>query len=156
MPKTTFITEADFTYRSDALVPKFDDGGPRTVMDAQCGLCAKGARWIARRDKQNAFKIIPLQSELGCALMHHYGLDPDDPASWLYIEEGRAYSSLDAFIRVGQRLGGLSRGLAVLRIIPKPIQDMCYGFVARNRYRFFGRVDLCAMPDPDVRKRLIL
>lgn len=156
MPKTTFMDKAGFSYRNDPLVPKFDDGGPRTVMDAKCGLCAKGARWIARSDKHNEFKIIPLQSALGVALMQHYGLDPNDPVSWLFIEDGRAYSSLDAFIRVGKRLGGLSRALAILRIIPKPLQDVCYRFVARNRYRFFGRVDFCEMPDPDVRDRLIL
>lgn len=148
--------QAAFSYLRDPLVPDFDGAGPRTVMDANCGLCAKGARWIARRDKQNAFKIIPLQSALGGALMRHYGLDPDDPASWLYLEDGQAYSSLDAFIRAGQRLGGWSRALVILRIIPKPLQDISYRFVARNRYRFFGRADLCAMPDPDVQKRLIL
>jgi len=72
-----------YSYTADPNVPDFDDKGLRTVMDAQCSVCAHVARWIAHRDRAERFKIIPLQSVLGNALMHHYGLDPDDPVSWL-------------------------------------------------------------------------
>ena len=144
-----------FSYRDDASVPKFDDAGPRTVMDAHCALCARGAKWIAKNDREARFKIIPLQSELGRTLMWHYGMDPDDPASWLYLEDGRAYSSLDAVMRVGRRLGGVWYLLSAGRILPNFLADKLYRFVARNRYRLFGRADLCAMPDPAVRERLL-
>ncbi len=145
----------DFSYRSDASVPAFSDDGPRTVMDAHCALCARGARWIARNDHQQKFRIIPLQSDLGRALLVHYELDPDDPLSWLLIDKGRAYTSMDAVIRVGQHLGGLSSALIVLRVLPRRVQDGIYGFFARNRYRFFGRTDLCSIPDEQVQKRLM-
>lgn len=124
-------------------------------MDAHCALCARGATWIARHDRAQEFTIIPVQSELGSALMRHYGLDPTDPLSWLYLENGRAYSSLDALMRAGRRLGGVWKGLTILRILPAPLQDRLYAWVARNRYRMFGRADLCALPDPDVQKRLL-
>jgi len=87
--------------------------------------------------------------------MAHYEIDPDDPMSWLFIEDGCAYSSLDAFIRVGSRLGGMGKALNILRIIPRRAQDYVYGLIARNRYRFFGETDLCNIPDPEVRKRLL-
>ena len=61
-------------------------------MDAHCALCARGAAWIARNDRLAEFKIVPLQSELGNALMIHYAMDPEDPTSWLYLEDGRAYA----------------------------------------------------------------
>lgn len=146
---------APYAYRDDPAVPAFDDSGPRTVMDARCGLCARGARWIARNDRAGAFRIIPMQSPLGAALFTHFGLDPDDPASWLLIEDGRGYTSLDAIIRVGARLGGPSAMLRAFRIFPRPVQDWGYGLVARNRYRLSRQVDLCAMPDPDIQRRLI-
>lgn len=125
-------------------------------MDARCSLCAKGASWIARNDKKQDFRIVPLQSDIGNALMRHYGLDPADPTSWLYIEDGRAYSSLDAYIRVGQRLGGIWRGLGLFRILPTALQDVMYRAVARNRYRLFGTTDMCSLPDAEVQKRLVL
>jgi len=96
-----------------------------------------------------------MQSEVGDALLAHYGMDPADPTSWLYLENGRAYSSLDAFIRVGQRLGGVWKGLVVLRVLPKWLQDILYRNVAQNRYRLFGEADMCSLPDAEVQKRLL-
>lgn len=146
---------SSYSWRTDGHVPAFEDTGPVTVMDATCGLCARGAKWIARHDREAAFRIIPLQSDLGAALMRHFGMDPDDPLSWLYLEAGHGYCSLDATIKVGARLGGVWRGLAMLRLIPKPARDWAYGLVARNRYKVMGRADLCAMPDPDIQARLM-
>jgi predicted DCC family thiol-disulfide oxidoreductase YuxK len=144
-----------FSYLQDTSVPGFAAGSVFTVMDARCSLCARGAAWIARHDKAGAFTIIPMQSKVGHALMVHYGLDPADPASWLYVEDGRAYTSLDAFIRVGRRLGGVWKGLGILGVLPMRVQDALYGLVARNRYRLFGTTDLCTLPDPEVQKRLL-
>jgi predicted DCC family thiol-disulfide oxidoreductase YuxK len=126
-----------------------------TVMDAHCAICARGARWIARNDRRAEFRIVPMQSDLGRNLLVQHGLDPDDPTSWLYLDNAVPYSSLEAVIRVGQRLGGVWRGLGLLRLMPRRMQDALYYAVARNRYRLFGRGDLCAMPDPDVQQRLL-
>jgi len=144
-----------YSYRQDPEIPPFPDDGPVAVMDAHCAICARGARWIAHNDSEGEFTIVPLQSELGNALMRHYAMDPDDPLSWLYLQEGKGYTSLDAAIRVGQRLGGVWRGLVVLRIFPLIVQDWLYGLVARNRIRLGGTADLCNMPDAEVQKRLL-
>lgn len=146
----------DYSYLKDEAVPSFSAGGAFAVMDAHCALCARGATWIAQNDKAEQFKIIPVQSALGSALMRHYGLDPSDPASWLYVESGRAYTSLDGLIRVGWRLGGMWKLLSLLCLIPPNMRDRMYRYVAVNRVRFFGRADLCSLPDPEVRKRLVL
>ena len=149
------LKRAPFSYLEDGAVPAFSAGEVFTVMDANCSLCARGATWIARNDKAEEFTIIPAQSETGIALMQHYGLEPNDPSSWLYIEKGVAYSSLDAVMRVGRRLGGIWKGLSVLSLLPRHVQDKLYLLVARNRYRLFGTADLCALPNPKVQKRLL-
>jgi predicted DCC family thiol-disulfide oxidoreductase YuxK len=148
-------TRPPYSFNDDPLVPEFSVPDCFTVMDASCGLCAKGARWIARNDRKSRFRIIPMQSELGSALMHHYGMDPKDPLSWLYVSHGLAYTSLDAVIRVAKELGGVWRMLGILRILPVSLQDTLYGYIARNRYRFMGRTELCNMPDPDIQRRLL-
>ncbi len=142
------IKQQGFSYREDANIPRFPDEGPISVMDATCGLCAKAASWIAHNDRAGDFKIVPLQSGLGEALAQHYGLDPSNPSTWLYLENGTAYTSFDALTRVGSRLGGIWKPLIVLRILPRPLQDALYSLIARNRYRFWGRAELCALPDP--------
>ncbi len=149
------ISAVAYSFLTDSAVPKFDPPGHFTVMDAECGLCAKGAQWIARADHDNKFRIVAMQSELGGALLRHYGMSPDDPLSWLYIEHGLAYSSLDAVMRVGCELGGVWKGLSFFRVLPRRAQDYLYGVVARNRYRFLGRKGFCELRDPAVQSRIL-
>ncbi len=144
-----------YSYRQDPAVPEFDDSGPITVMDGDCVLCTTGARLLARLDRAHEFRICRSQTELGAALMRHFGLDPDDPESWLYIVDGRAYTSLDGMIRAGARAGGLGSLPKPLGFLPRDLQDWLYRRLARNRYRLFGRTDMCGVPDPALRKRLM-
>lgn len=144
-----------WSYRHDPSVPAFDDSGPVTFMDGDCVLCTAGARLIARFDRNDAFRICPVQSPTGRAVLRHYGLEPDDPDSWLYLADGRAHTSLDGMIRAGARIGGPGWLLQPLRLLPRAAQDWLYRRIARNRYRLFGRTSMCSVPDPRLRARLI-
>lgn len=144
-----------YSYRRDPAVPDFDDSRPIVFMDGDCALCTAGARLIVCFDGVGEFRICPVQSVTGQAVTKHYGLDSNDPESWLYLVDGRAYESLDAIIRAGARLGGIGWLLQPLRLLPRRLQDWLYGKVARNRIRLFGRTDMCALPDPALRSRLM-
>ena len=137
-----------FSYRDDPSVPRFKDGGPLAIMDGDCALCATGARIIARLDREQVFRIGRTQSPIGAALVRHYGLEPEDPETWLFIENGHAYSGMEAIIRIGTRLGGPGRLLGALRVFPRAVREWTYRRIARNRY-WFGRTDMCALPDPN-------
>ncbi len=149
------ISKPPYSYRDDKAVPHFDDSGPVIVMDGQCGLCAMTARWMAHADKAREFGICRSQTELGGALLRHYGIDAQKPESWLYIVDGRVYSALDGIIRAGARVGGTGWLFQPLRILPRSLQDGLYRWVARNRYRIFGRTDMCALRDEALRARLM-
>lgn len=144
-----------FSYRSDPAVPAFDDGAPVAVMDAQCAICTWGARMIHRLDRSKSVRICPIQTPLGAALMRHYGLAPDDPSTWLFIDRGIAHRDFDAVIHAGRRFGGWARLTGVLLALPRPLRDRLYRWLARHRYALFGRADMCALPDPAFRDRLI-
>ena len=144
-----------YSYLSDPNVPAFDDSHPITVMDGECALCTVGARLIARFDKAGEFRICRVQTPLGQSLFHHYGLSPGNPESWLYIADGHAFTSLDAIIRAGRRMGGPGWLLQPLRLMPRTLQDLIYRWLARNRYRLFGRTDICGVPDSGLRARLM-
>ncbi len=118
-------------------------------------LCSVGARLIARFDRANEFKICPIQSKLGSSIVEHYGLILDDPESWLYIVNGEAFTSMDAIIRAGARIGGFGRLLLLLRLLPRSVQDWLYRQIARNRYRLFGRANMCSIPNQALQERLI-
>lgn len=127
------------------------------VMDAHCALCSWGARLVARRDLDDRFRILPAQTERGRRLLELHGLDPDDPESWLALEPcGAVLKDSEAVISVGRRLSGPWPWIAwAADALPRALRDRAYRGLARNRYRLFGRADLCATPSEALRKRLL-
>lgn len=144
----------DYSYRSDPDVPAFEDAGPVVFMDGECILCTFGARLIARYDRQARFRICPVQSGTGTAVMRHFGLDPASPDTWMLLVGGRAHTCMDAMILAGRMIGGPGWLLQPFRLLPRPVRDWLYRRIARNRY-LLGRTEMCAVPDAEFRARLI-
>ncbi|MEM6610231.1 MAG: DCC1-like thiol-disulfide oxidoreductase family protein [Pseudomonadota bacterium] len=128
---------------------------PVAVMDGHCALCSFGARMIHNIEPAGRIRILPIQSPRGRAALAYFGLAPDDPASWLFIDAEKAWTGIDAMIAVGEYSGGWGRCLSLLRLIPSPLRPGLYRLIARNRYRLFGNAELCALPNPGLRARLI-
>ena len=125
-------------------------------MDGACALCSWGARTIAHHDKTDVFRITTVQSSTGRALLAEHDLDPDDPWSWLLVDQGRAYTGSDAILYAGRYLSAPWNILATLgRGVPRAIREPLYRWVATNRIAWFGRADLCALPDEKLRAKLI-
>lgn len=144
-----------FTHRNDPRVPAFEDSGHIVFIDGACGLCSRSARSLAKADHAGLFKIATIQSALGRAVLIHYGLDPDDPASWLYLHEGTALEGSDAIIAVATHLSAPLSMLRFLRLIPRRLREAGYHFIARHRYKLLGRKGVCDMPDQALRDRLL-
>jgi predicted DCC family thiol-disulfide oxidoreductase YuxK len=115
----------------------------------------RGGKAIAKLDKRGEFRICPVESAIGQALLRHYGLDPKNPDSWIYLSEGLAFASLDGVIAAGVRLGGFAKSFLVLSVLPAPLRDWLYRRIARNRYAVFGRARMCAVPDAALKQRLL-
>jgi predicted DCC family thiol-disulfide oxidoreductase YuxK len=144
-----------YSYRGDTAVSAFPDDNPVIVYDGVCVLCSGAMRAIARRDRRQRFRFVSGQSALGTALFRHYGLDPANFETVMLIADGRAYGKLDMTRRVAAEIGGLWRLFEVFAIMPGAMQDWCYDMIARNRYRLFGRSDVCIAPDASWRARII-
>ena len=108
-----------------------------------------------RIDRDDAVRIAPAQTKLGRALLLHYGLNPDDPDTWLLVQEGRAYGSFEAVARLFPRLSRRYAFLKLLLFVPTFLQDWLYARIARNRYAVFGQADMCAMPDAALQAKLV-
>jgi predicted DCC family thiol-disulfide oxidoreductase YuxK len=124
-------------------------------MDGDCAICSRGARMIHRLDRSGAIRIATIQTPLGEALMAREGIDAADPETWLFFDGGRVWRDAEAIIHVGLRSGGWGRAFGLLRIVPRRLRDWLYRRLARNRYAWFGRGEMCAIPDPAFRARLI-
>ena len=116
------------------------------VFDGICHVCSGWVRFLERHRIEPPFKLLPMQSEEGKALLAQYGIDPDDPATFLVLEQGKPYTQSDGSIRIIVALGGLWRIFEMAKVVPKSWRDSLYRLLARNRYRWFGRRDTCYLP----------
>ena len=124
------------------------------LFDGVCNFCNDSVNFIICRDSDKKFKFAPLQSDYGIEMRKKYGI-ADDVDSIVLIEDGRAYTHSTAALRIAKNLGGIYSLAYVFIIVPVFIRDFLYKSFARNRYRMFGKKDMCMMPTPEVRERFI-
>jgi len=125
------------------------------LFDGVCNLCTKSVQFIIRHDRQEAFKFLPIQSDLGREIYRASGLEPDDAQSFVVITSGRTFIRSDAALQIATKFGGLWRLFVVFKLLPRGLRDWLYSFIATRRYRWFGRRDSCLIPSEDLRKRFL-
>lgn len=125
------------------------------VFDGVCVLCNGWVHFLLRHDRRNCFRFAAMQSPAGRALLAGHGLDPDDPVSFLLVDEVRAWTDTEAIVRVVSGLGGPWRVARLALVLPRPLRDGLYRLIARNRYRWFGQRKACLVPAPEHRARFI-
>ncbi len=129
--------------------------GKVIVFDGVCLLCSRSVAFVLAHDRQKQFRFATLQSATGRALLVRHGLDPEDPDSFLLADGTAGYANSDAIIGVLTALGGAWRLVALLRLVPRLLRDRFYRWIARNRYRWFGRREACMVPSPEMRGRFL-
>ena len=142
-----------YSYRDDPDVPKFDDSKSLFVFDGMCVICSGGASWLMRFDSKPKVNFTSSQQPLGQSLYRHFGVDPDE--SYLLIASGRAYTASSGYFELCKILGGVWHILRLGAIIPERVRDFLYAAVARNRYRWFGKVEYCTLLTSEQRDRLL-
>jgi len=143
-----------FSYKGDPNIPSFEDKDLLVVFDGVCHFCSRSMRAVFEHEKQPIY-FIPTQSILGNRLLIHYGLDPDDPASFIFLEKGKAKFSSSGVFALSRYVSGWPAILRVFWIIPRPLTDFAYKIFARNRYRWFGKSDTCMVPSDEMKSRLL-
>jgi predicted DCC family thiol-disulfide oxidoreductase YuxK len=124
------------------------------LFDGVCNFCNGSVRFIIKRDPLGYFKFSSLQSNAGKKLLEIHKVR-NDINSFILLENDHVFTKSSAALRVCMRLKGLWKILVVLIIIPKPIRDVIYDLVAKNRYKWFGKSDQCIIPTPEVRERFL-
>jgi predicted DCC family thiol-disulfide oxidoreductase YuxK len=119
------------------------------LIDGVCVLCSRSYRFIRTRDRDRRFRFLAIQQPEGRSIALRYGIDPDQPATFILVEDDVAHVRSDAALRI---LGQLPhwRWTRVLRIVPLGLRNRVYDLIARNRYRWFGRLDACMLPNSEL------
>ena len=154
-----------------------DASAPVVLFDGVCNLCNGAVQFIldhedrsAAGSREHRLMFAALQSEAArTVLASASGADEAarlatsgdarahgrDPPSIVLVEHGRAFTRSTAILRIARYLRAPWRWAALLVVVPRPLRDLVYRYVARHRYRWFGRSESCRVPTPELRTRFL-
>jgi predicted DCC family thiol-disulfide oxidoreductase YuxK len=125
------------------------------LIDGECVLCSRIARFVVKRDRKERFMFAALQSAAGRRLLQQGGLPLHDLDTFVLVQHGHCHVKSKAALLVLRGLGGLWPLLYGLIIVPAAWRNQVYDWVARSRYRWFGKTDICMLPSEQVRQRFL-
>ncbi len=125
------------------------------LFDGVCNLCNGSVNWVIDRDKKNLFKFASLQSEYGSRRVAELGLTGEYLNTVILDDEGKTYLRSDAVLRVIAELGGFYSLARLFFIVPRFIRNFIYEWVAANRYKWFGKQDVCRVPTPELKSKFL-
>ncbi|MFA6111819.1 MAG: DCC1-like thiol-disulfide oxidoreductase family protein [Candidatus Latescibacterota bacterium] len=131
-----------------------DDAGTVVLFDGECPLCSRAVAAIAARDPGRRLRFAALASAAGARLLAEHGLTGCRDTLVL-LDQGRVHLRSGAALRIAGKLNGAVRLLWLLLLIPAPLRDLVYDFIARRRHRWFKPDGTCPVPPPSLRDRLL-
>lgn len=127
------------------------------LFDGVCNLCNSSVLYVITRDKKNRFLFAPLQSEIGAQLINEFNIDTVKTDSILLYDPNKhkIYIKSTAALYIARQLSFPTILLSVFIVIPTPIRNWVYNYIAKNRYKWFGRKDACMIPTPELQAKFI-
>ncbi len=128
------------------------------LFDGVCNLCNWFVRLIISHDPDGYFGFAPLQSDAAKQLFSNLNpgkMPMQKPDSVILIENGKVFAKSDAVIRIANKIKKFRLIAFFYKIFPLIIRDHIYDLVAKRRYKWFGRKEMCMMPTPEIAKRFL-
>ena len=123
--------------------------------DGVCNLCNTTIQFLIAKNDKKSLRFSSLQSNFAQQFLKDRNLKPTNFESIYYLKDDKLYSHSGAMLEIVKELKGFYPYFNVLKIIPKPIRDYIYKWISKNRYRWFGKKEVCWMPTPDLKDRFI-
>jgi predicted DCC family thiol-disulfide oxidoreductase YuxK len=126
------------------------------LFDGVCNLCNSAVQLVIKHDNKDIFRFVALQSELGQEILVHIGIDSKNIDSIVLYEPGVAYYyKSDAALQITKNLDGLFPMGIIFKIIPTGIRNRLYDYIAKNRYKWYGRKESCMIPTPELKIKFL-
>ena len=126
------------------------------LFDGVCNLCNNAVQFVVKRDKEAVFRFAALQSEIGKKLIAERNIDTNKVDSIILIEPGIAYYiKSTAALKISTSFGGLWSLSTILMWLPEGFRNIVYDFIAKNRYKWYGKKDQCMIPTPELKARFL-
>jgi predicted DCC family thiol-disulfide oxidoreductase YuxK len=126
------------------------------LFDGVCNLCDSAVQFIIKHDKKDAFRFVALQSGLGQQIIKYIGIDTKKVDSIILYEPGVAYYyKSSAAIRIAKYLGGIFYFAAIFKVLPTKFRNGVYDYIAKNRYKWFGKKESCMIPTKELQAKFL-
>lgn len=125
------------------------------LFDGVCNLCNASVKFVIKHDKKEQFLFASFQSDAAKEIMLHFNLKNLNLDSIALIEGGKIYEKSTAILRIARHLNSGFKFLYFFIIIPKSVRDWLYSYIAKNRYRFFGKRESCMIPSLKLKNRFL-
>lgn len=126
------------------------------LFDGVCNLCDSAVQFVIQHDTKDVFRFVALQSELGQEILHHIGINTNNIDSIILYEPGVAYYyKSQAALQIAKSLGGFFHFGTIFRIIPTRISNQLYDYIAKNRYKWYGKKDNCLLPTKELQSKFL-
>jgi predicted DCC family thiol-disulfide oxidoreductase YuxK len=132
-----------------------DERKPIILFDGICNFCSALVKFVIHRDKKKIFRFAALQSNTGETLLKKYRLTREQNDTFILIENGKAHQRSNAALRLYNRLPWYWKWTQLFWIFPKFIRDAVYNFIAKNRYKWFGKREECMVPTAELKERFL-
>lgn len=139
-------------------MPNSSSGNPQETVifyDGVCNLCNAAVRFVLKRDKKAVLKFCSLQSYRAKELLPADFSESNEPSSIVLKENDYVYTESTAALRICKHLSGLWPVLYVFILVPRFVRDGVYRFIARHRYKWFGKSESCPLPMPEWQERFL-
>lgn len=126
------------------------------LFDGVCNLCNSSVQYVIKNDKKNTFLFTALQSETGQKIIEKFNIDSSKTDSiLLYTEEKGISSKSTAAIKIAYSLGFPISLITVFFIVPPFIRNWVYDYIAKNRYKWYGKKESCMIPTPELKSKFL-
>lgn len=126
------------------------------LFDGVCNLCDTAVQFIIKYDKKDDFRFVPLQSNLGQEIIKHIGIDTQKTDSIiLYQPQIAYYYKSEAALEIAKHLGGIFYFASLFSILPTSFSNYIYDYIAKNRYRWYGKKESCLIPTKELQAKFL-
>ncbi|QWX85126.1 DUF393 domain-containing protein [Cellulophaga sp. HaHaR_3_176] len=126
------------------------------LFDGVCNLCNSSIQFIIKHDKIDMYRFAALQSDIGKRLATERNISTTEVDSIILIEPGIAYYiKSTAALKIGKTFGGIWSLLVIFEWVPEGFRNTIYDFIARNRYKWYGKKESCMIPTPELKSKFL-
>lgn len=137
-------------------ISELPNGKKIILFDGVCNLCSSSVQYIIKRDKKDEFRFVALQSDLGQKILTYIGIADKNIDSIVLYQPGVAYYYKSAaVIEISKSLQGIFNYGMLFRILPTFLRDTVYDYIAKNRYKWYGKQESCMIPTPELKSKFL-